>query len=406
MRTTNNMRRNSIRWQLLATVSAAALLATGTGNAQAADSDRPLVWIELGGQMESLNSPQEDFSPPFMSSITQANLLSALNVQQPPKYAFGEEGRISYQPAGSDWIFSASLRYGRSNKNEHHHQQTQNAKVPKYFTFYGYKFGPTSKYPDGHQRLADGVASQSERHLIVDFQAGKDVGLGLFGGNSMSTVSAGIRMAQFTSKSKVALHAEPDLQYPTAPITSLGGMIAFLYAPIHFHDYAATADIMRGFHGIGPSLAWNASVPIAGNTSSAELTLDWGANAALLFGRQTARGHHQSTVKSYNFSRWQTAGGHAHGYKIIGNFEHQSDGSVGPSKQYTYPMAINRSHSVTVPNFGGFAGVSLRYADAKVSLGYRADFFFGAIDGGIDTRKNENRGFFGPFASISIGLGD
>ncbi|HVP85004.1 MAG TPA: hypothetical protein VMS78_09800 [Rhizomicrobium sp.] len=42
---------------------------------------------------------------------------------------------------------------------------------------------------------------------------------------------------------------------------------------------------------------------------------------------------------------------------------------------------------------------------AKVSLGYRADFFFGAMDGGIDTRESYNRNFYGPYASISIGLG-
>jgi len=54
---------------------------------------------------------------------------------------------------------------------------------------------------------------------------------------------------------------------------------------------------------------------------------------------------------------------------------------------------------------GGFAEISFRYADAKVSFGYRGDFFFGAIDGGIDTRKSENVGFYGPFASVSIGLG-
>lgn len=41
----------------------------------------------------------------------------------------------------------------------------------------------------------------------------------------------------------------------------------------------------------------------------------------------------------------------------------------------------------------------------KLSLGYRADFFFGAIDGGIDARKSETVGFYGPFASIGIGLG-
>ena len=51
---------------------------------------------------------------------------------------------------------------------------------------------------------------------------------------------------------------------------------------------------------------------------------------------------------------------------------------------------------MTVPNVGGFAGLSFNYADAKISFGYKADFFFGAIDGGIDTRKNENRGFSAP----------
>jgi hypothetical protein len=58
-----------------------------------------------------------------------------------------------------------------------------------------------------------------------------------------------------------------------------------------------------------------------------------------------------------------------------------------------------------VPNVGGFAGVSLQRGAAKVSLGYRVDFFFGAMDGGIDTTKSENRGFYGPFANISIGFG-
>jgi len=40
-----------------------------------------------------------------------------------------------------------------------------------------------------------------------------------------------------------------------------------------------------------------------------------------------------------------------------------------------------------------------------VSLGYRADFFFGAMDTGIDTAKRTTTGFFGPFATVSIGIG-
>jgi len=39
---------------------------------------------------------------------------------------------------------------------------------------------------------------------------------------------------------------------------------------------------------------------------------------------------------------------------------------------------------------GGFAGLSYNFPNAKVSLGYRADFFFGAIDGGPDAAKKEN----------------
>jgi hypothetical protein len=58
-----------------------------------------------------------------------------------------------------------------------------------------------------------------------------------------------------------------------------------------------------------------------------------------------------------------------------------------------------------VPNLGGFAGVSYRYNNAKISFGYRADLFFGAIDGGIDHRHSETLNMGGPFANISFGLG-
>jgi hypothetical protein len=64
-----------------------------------------------------------------------------------------------------------------------------------------------------------------------------------------------------------------------------------------------------------------------------------------------------------------------------------------------------RSRNVVVPNIGGSVGLSWRVEDFKVNLGYRADFFFNAMDGGIDATKNEDRAFFGPYASVSIGLG-
>jgi hypothetical protein len=129
-----NIRANHmiVRRKMLATASALTLMAyiTSTNVAEADDADRPTVWIELGGQLDGLNSPQQTFSPPFMASITQANLLSALNVQKQPAFAIDEDAKISFQPDGSDWVFSASIQYGRSTANTHRHQQTANKTVP------------------------------------------------------------------------------------------------------------------------------------------------------------------------------------------------------------------------------------------------------------------------------------
>ena len=271
--------RQEFRWQLLATVSALTLLAVvyGTSESEAADqdADNPTVWIELGGQLERLNNSQQAFSPPFMASISQANLLSALNVQRQPAFALDEDGKISFQPDGSDWVFSASIRYGRSAANEHRHQQTANAIVPKNITLpltVIFKFGtfPTgSYYPNLHVRFADGQAVESESHAVLDFQAGKDVGLGMFGSQGSSVLSAGVRIAQFTSKSNVTLRAEPDVRYPSAPIKSFYELTAFRkYRPHYFHDYAGMLDNQRSFRGLGPSLAWNASMPFAGDSGT------------------------------------------------------------------------------------------------------------------------------------------
>ena len=128
------------------------------------------------------------------------------------------------------------------------------------------------------------------------------------------------------------------------------------------------------------------SAPFAGNSQDGELTLDWGINAALLFGRQRTKTHHQTTVRYAEIT------------------------ALNPlATNHSLPHAAVSQHPLTQRDraeYGWVCGLSFAYHDAKISFGYRADFFFGAIDGGIDARKNENRGFMGPYASISIGLGD
>ena len=68
-------------------------------------------------------------------------------------------------------------------------------------------------------------------------------------------------------------------------------------------------------------------------------------------------------------------------------------------------MNLQRARTVAVPNVGGFAGVTYSFPNVKVSAGYRGDFFFGAMDTGFDTAKKSTIGFYGPFASIGIGIG-
>jgi iron complex outermembrane recepter protein len=370
-----NANRANLRRQLLITVSALALLASvyGTDKAKAADgdSDRPTVWIELGGQLERIDSSEQRFAPPFILATPRPSVetISPLNVEQPPRYANGAEGEISFQPDDSDWVFSAAIRFGRANGNKHVHQQTYT--IP-HITFHGVVYAITKK----GTKFVDAKRKSNESDVVIDFQAGKDVGLGLFGGKGSSVLGLGVRFAQFAAKSNTAFGSDPDFHF-----TQYTGPYHFPHGQ-PYHLNAAHLTATRSFHGLGPSISWNASAPVAGNAQAGEVALDWGLNAAVLFGRQKAIEHHQTTAyyhppQTYRPRQllYQTATGHT------------------------------RSHTVTVPNVGGFAGLSFLYSNAKVSFGYRADFFFGAMDGGIDARKSENTGFYGPFATISVGIG-
>src|SRR5690242_1623990 len=114
-------RRSDFRWHLLATVSALALIGSVMPDIAALasdESDRPTAWIELGGQLERMDGSEQPFAPPFVT----ANLNNAYNVQSPlsaerrSRYSFGGEAKITFEPEGTDWVFSASVRYGRSNR--------------------------------------------------------------------------------------------------------------------------------------------------------------------------------------------------------------------------------------------------------------------------------------------------
>jgi len=374
-----NAKTANFRWQLLVTVSAMALFGAvcKADDARASDDDsnRPTLWIELGGQLSRLDEPQEVFNPaiagdrPSMFSLSQ-------KFERLPLYSLDENAGLSFEPEGSDWVMSATIRYGRSGSNKHVHQQTVPASEP--ITHSGVPLPTSQAKPEQPlaARFADTKVDNDESHLIVDFQAGKDVGLGMFGGSA--TINLGVRFAQFDTKSTIALKSNPDFHF--------SNKYAYGYKiPRYqiYHSYDAGLKATRSFHGVGPLLSWNASTPVKGRPQNGELDFDWGVNAALLFGRQKAQVSHHATEQYHPKAKY------AQRYTVT---------------QYAITPPA-RERAVIVPNIGGFAGITYRIQNFKVSAGYRADLFFGAMDGGIDTARKENVGFYGPFASVSIGIG-
>lgn len=389
----NARRHAGLRHQLLATASAVSLLTATALQAKAAEADRPTVWIELGGQLNGLQDKQEVYAPSFVA-LTPSDFTPPQEAETSPKYGLDEIAALTFQPKNSDWMFSASIRYGRTSSNKRVHHQTYpnpyvvhgtvirtNDPVPSFSTFTTLPFAA---------RFTDASVKQNESRTILDFQAGKDVGLGLFGRNATSSLELGVRFAQFTSKSQVDLKEDPDFHFSAytqtfviPPRSSRPGRTIYLQSVSQaFHSYVGHLEADRSFHGVGPSIAWKSSLPVAGHPEDGELRFDWGVNAAVLFGRQKARVQHQTT-----------------GYYGYGTFYQYRNQISHHSTHHT------RSRAVVVPNAGGFAGLSFRYSNAKIALGYRADFFFGAMDGGIDSRKTYDRNFYGPFATVTIGLG-
>jgi hypothetical protein len=374
---TNVCDNRTIRKQLLAASSAMVLTAyiASSGAAGAQESGHPTVWIELGGQLQSVQGTTTPLVAPFMSTPPVNEFYDPpffAKEQKSARFASGFEGKLTFQPNGSDWIFAAGIRYGRSHASRHKHYQTLGPSAEA-----GAWNSPYIRHLTTAVPFADITTSYREQHFVVDFTVGRDIGIGAWGQGGSSIVSAGMRMAEVTVGTTATAYARPNEGYAD------NGKYGLFHLPRPvFTEYTLTGDAQRSFHGVGPSLSWNASATLLGNHEDGELNLDWGINGALLFGKQKAKVDHGTTATFYS--------------------------KAPPYKGPVYaPRSAHRtrSRSITIPNLGGFAGLSVRYPNVEFSLGYRADFFFGAVDTGIDERQTKALGFYGPFATISIGLG-
>jgi len=339
--------RKTFRYRLLLSASSAAILVASQG-ANAQDGDHPTLWIELGGAFDQTSGNADGWVPP--------NLTAPISNPSPepfgavPGLASEFEGAISLQPAGSKWSYTASARYGRAQRG------------PKRTHDQGY--GENAKYHLTTYAFLNATDRTHSSHAIIDFSAGKDVGLGAWHGGK-ATIHFGVRVAQLSERAQGMLTA-----LSTSPKKYGNGKVV----------HEADALFVRSFTGIGPSAAWDSSTPLVGELNDG-LTVDWGVNASVLVGRQKASlSLHTADTRYYTNGKAS---------KVL-------------SQSTNAPL---RDRTVVVPDVGGFAGFSWRLPNGKVSLGYRADFFFGAIDGGVATSQKEMRSFYGPFAAVSLGIG-
>ena len=347
-----------------------------------ADDRRPQVWVQFGGNFAQLAADSQSYAPVFATDMPplRTDLPQPQDVEKAPGNGFDWEGKLTIQPTDSDWVLKAGVRYGRSSVGKHLHKSLPTQTKTTFQVFPG---GPEQPCAGDHRPLkyngvcyaagkafADAQGTVTDQHTMIDFTLGKDVGMGSFGEGAISTLSVGVRLVRFTSEIQSAFNSDPLYKFDE-PYTM----------KYHYLD-TTTNEEQHSFNGVGPEITWDASAPVAGNAEDGEITLDWGVNAAVMFGRKKASGSGEveSTRCGY--------GTLAHCHNV-----HQTS------------HAFSRSKHASVPNLGGYLGASVLYHNAKISLGYRTDMFFGAIDGGQETARSENRGFYGPYLNVSLGLG-
>jgi len=390
-----NMPRGATRKHLLTSVSTMVLIASvcAGGPAFAGSAGEAPLWIELGSHAETIHDSNTAFSLPFGSAIPPGGLSGPLVGGVALLREFGDDAGITFRPENSDWVFSASVTYGRARGKHRAFHQSQPVPTTSVSYYRHYfpstpAFNRTATYPA--KITADTIDADtvgSESHLMIDFAVGKDVGLGIFGRHGTSTLSAGVRFAQLNTVVHIArfsaiagVHASHFL---ASTPTCCSGYIKIVEGNNQVWDNLTGKPQGRHeFRGVGPSISWTASAPIAGSTQNG-LSLDWGINAALLFGKQKTKAQHRTHVVTSCYV-----------------------GGCASRSPYDDTSRTEHTKTVTVPNLGGFAGFSYRVEDVKISLGYRADFFFHALDTGIAGQHSDTRGFYGPFASLSFGLGD
>lgn len=337
----------SFRWKLFGQASVLALGAVVLAPKKANAADDGGLTLELSGGPTKYQDGDTTFLPPaapFSDRVLEADDGSAFR------------GALTFQPAGSPNIFSLGVKFGKSK-----HSSKSLSFSTSGTSSYSGPSGPGILYTQYHLDLD---ARQRSEHLMVDFEVGREVGMGMA---SSSVVSVGLRYANFKVDTDIAYSGALTSgvlltgKYNPPTGTDARAPAAYAAAGKYYGPYvnliAGSGQIRRKFQGIGPRISWKAQHDFA----DSGFFLSWGVGANLLYGKREAHGV-------------------------------ASDPTLG--------VDFDRDKKVWSPGFDAAVAIGYTTGPVSLKLGYQVDAQYGVIDAGFEKEVKHDYVTHGPFASI------
>jgi outer membrane receptor protein involved in Fe transport len=338
--------------------------------------------VELSGQVQRHDAPIAALAPDFTDAFSDAIDPTAVQ-RRDMDWGDGRDVRLTYRPASGPWSVSAGFRYGRTNSNTPLTHVEEAAGPGRCISLYACDPDINPIYYRTGLNFSDSSARQREDYEIADFTVGRELGIGLTNGGS-STLSAGLRYANFQSTSHVSMEGIPDWYLPNYFGKYVPGYGKYEYASSR-HHYLASISANREFEGTGPALSWTAAQPLFGGDEMGRVAVDWSATAGVLFGKQTTA----------------VTGTEAEGY----HWGKYSELFRVPTPVSTPLDIAPRSKSVSAPMVDVSLGLSYEIQRVKIGAGYRWERYFDVLDVGYDEHEDGDRTIDGPYFKIAVGFG-
>ena len=342
--------------------------------------------VELSGQIQRHDAPNAIIQPSFGDEF--GGPLAVFDDAQNDDLDWGDgrSVKLTWQPSAGAWMLSASVWRGKTNGLSAPVGVLPTEPVCYIGPIDAPQCNPVDPHPilAGYVRFikdnrADTRVFDREDDTVVEVSIGRDLA---FGGLSQSTVSVGLRHARLESQTDAELKGVPD--WTVEP--------EFLFKPVAgsrtLYDSLYKAD--REFEGVGPTVEWEASLPLL-RFDGGVVNLDWSASAGVLFGQQEARIEGQERGR----------------YSEYGALEIVLLDFVPTPTEVVLPAftPVSRAKDVTVPTAGASLGLSYQVGGFKAGAGYRWERYFDAMDGGFTEHEDADRTMDGPYFKLSVGFG-